>query len=355
MRGWRGLVVLFIAILLGLAAARAVMVYLQDARPQRDAQPEAAAKPEPPVKPVGLTESIPPGMRAVSIKVDEVTGVSRKVHRGDQVDVLATTSLPGSKDASVTRLILERLKVVEVSVDAESKVQSRIKGERDWTVTLLVTPEQGASLTAAAAQARISLLARRSDDPEGGKPAEVAFTHREGTANLQKPESSVIEWIRPGMRAVTLAIRDTDGICGALGRGDRVDVIITCPLSRFATGGDLSVGAEGAVTEFAMRSTTLLQDVEVLASEKSLEATTGEMVPVTKVTIQVTPHEAEIVAVAVDATKKSIIRLVSRNPHDRAFVRTPGQGLSDLLSEKKEFIRVDVYKGTKAMAKPFFR
>ena len=115
------------------------------------------------------------------------------------------------------------------------------------------------------------------------------------------------------------------------------------------------MGAEGSVTEFSMRSTTLLQDVEVLASEKSFEATTGGMVPVAKVTLQVTPREAEILAVAVDATKKSILRLVSRNPHDREVVKTTGQGLSELLSEKKEFIRVDVYKGTKAMAKPFFR
>lgn len=355
MRGFRGLIVLLAAVLLGLVAAKAVLVYLQDTRPKAEPQPEVAAKPEPAAKPVGLTDAIPAGMRAVTIKVDEVTGVSRRVRRGDEVDVLATTSLPGSKEASVSRLILERLKVLELAGDAESRVQNRIKGDRDWTVTLLVTPEQGAVLTAAAAQARISLLARRSDDPEGGKPAEVAFTHREGTAGLQKPENHVIEWIRPGMRAVTLSIRDTDGICGALRRGDRVDIIITCPLSRFATGGDVSVGAEGAVTEFSMRSTTLLQDVEILASEKSLEATTGEMVPVSKVTLQVTPQEAEIVAVAVDATKKSIIRLVSRNPQDRKIVKTTGQGLSELLSERKEFIRVDVYKGTKAIAKPFFR
>jgi len=355
MRGVRGLIVLLAAVLLGLMAAKAVLVYLQDTRPKADLQPEAAAKPEPAVKPISLTDSIPPGMRAVTIKVDEVTGVSRRVRRGDEVDVLATTSLPGSKEASVTRLIIERLKVLEVAVDAESKVQNRIKGDRDWTVTLLVTPEQGAVLTAAAAQAKITLLARRSDDPQGNKRAEVAFTHREGTAELQRPENSVIEWIRPGMRAITLGIRDTDGICGALRRGDRVDVILTCPLSRFATGGDLSVGAEGAVTEFSMRSTTLLQDVAVLASEKSLEATTGEVVPVSKVTLQVTPQEAEIMAVAVDATKKSIIRLVSRNPRDREVVKTAGQGLSELLSEKKEFIRVDVYKGTKAITKPFFR
>ena len=43
---------------------------------------------------VTICEAIPDGMRAVSIPVDEVTGVSRRVHRGDRVDVIAVSAVP---------------------------------------------------------------------------------------------------------------------------------------------------------------------------------------------------------------------------------------------------------------------
>lgn len=355
MRSFRGILVLVVAALLGLAAAKAVFVYLNDAKPRVEVQPAVTAKQETPHQPLRFTDSIPAGMRAVSIKVDEVTGVSRKVSRGDWVDVLATTPLPGSEQASVSRLVVERVKVLDMTAENESRVAGKIRGEREWTVTLLVTPEQGATVVAAASEAKISLLARGSEDAEPHAFRDVAFTPQEGAASLLKPEGRAAEWVRPGMRAITLAIRDTDGICGTLRRGDRVDVIVTCPWSRFASGGDVSAGSKGVVTEYSMSSRTLLQDVEVLVSEKGLEVGTDENVPVSRVTLHVTPQDAEKLAVAVDATSKGLIRLVTRNGNDRQLVATEGQDLAELLMRKREYSRIDVYKGTRAQVKPFFQ
>ncbi|NLI82315.1 MAG: Flp pilus assembly protein CpaB [Deltaproteobacteria bacterium] len=354
MRGVRGLVVLGIALLLGLVAAKAVLVYLDGSKPQKAAQPVAAARHETPADDVAFTDSIPAGMRAVSIKVDEVTGVSRKVQKGDWVDVLATTSLPGAQDAGVARVVLERVRVMDVTGDKSERTQSKIKGNRDWIVTLLVTPEQGASLVAAASLAKISLLARHGGDSDPQSFREVAFSQEKGAVPLHRPENNMGDWIRPGMRAVTVAVQDTDGICGALRRGDRVDVIVTCPISKFASGGDVSAGAQGVVTEFAMRSVTLLQNVEVMANERSLEVSAGENQPVSRVTIQVTPQEAEKLAVVMDATGKSLLRLAARNSRDTERVGTPGQNLAELLTMKREYSRIEVYKGTKAQVKPFF-
>ncbi len=355
MRSIRGVLVLGVAVLLGLAAARAVFVYLNSARPRVEVQPAPTAKQETTPRPLRFTESIPIGMRAVSIKVDEVTGVSRKVAPGDWVDVLATTTLAQSEQTSVSRVVLERVQVLEVTAENESRAAGKIRGERDWTATLLVTPDQGVTLVAAASQAKISLLARTPEDARPQSFREVAFTSREGPASLLRIEGHAAEWVQPGMRAVTLAIRDTDGICGTLRRGDRVDVIVTCPWSRFASGGEMSPGSKGVVTEYTMSSRTLLQDVEVLVSEKALEVGTDENVPVSRVTLHVTPQDAEKLAVAVDATNKSLVRLVTRNGNDRQRVPTEGQDLTELLTRQREYSRIDVYRGTKAHVKPFFR
>ncbi|MGD9504771.1 MAG: Flp pilus assembly protein CpaB [Syntrophobacteraceae bacterium] len=359
MRGSKGIVTLVLAALLGLAAVKAVSVYLDSASSGKRAPASAPVEREAAPKPLTFAESIPDGMRAVSIKVDDVTGVSRKVSKGDFVDVLATAPMPGSKEASVARIILERVKVLDVATESEAKPQGRMKDRKEWTVTLLVAPPEGVALVAAAAQAEISLLARRADDALSEAAKDAAFTREEGRAKLLKPASDVTQWVRPGMRAVTTLVRDTDGACGLLHRGDRVDVIVTCPFSRFSTSSGAAEGAEGTVTQYSMRSLTLLQNVKVLANEKSFTLSTDQSEPVAKVTLEVTPQDAERMAVAMDATEKSIIRLVLRGRGDGEIAKTHGQELAELLTEKKEETRVDVYKGVKSAikvsVKPFFK
>jgi Flp pilus assembly protein CpaB len=349
MRGLRGVLVLALAVLLGLAATKAVSVYLGEAKPKAEKQPVVVVEQKAPAKPLAFTDSIPSGMRAVSVAVDDVTGVAGNILKGDRVDVVATTPLPDSKDAVVARVILENIEVLAVETENGTKSSGRSKSQRDWTVTLLVTPEQGATVVAAASEAKkISLLARRSDDHESDNTGDVAFTHGQGVAPLLKPGGNISEWVRPGMRAITAEVRDTDGICGLLRRRDRVDVIATCPVGEFDTGGNVAAGTEGTVTEFGMRSAILFQDVEVLASEKSLVAATDENEPVGKVSLLVTPQQAEKLAVAMDATKKSIIRLVLRNPDDRKLARTTGQSLAEILMKRRERSPVILYKGTQA-------
>jgi Flp pilus assembly protein CpaB len=359
MRGSKGIVTLVLAALLGLAAVKAVSVYLDSAGSGKRAPASAPVEEQAPPKPLTFTEAIPDGMRAVSIKVDDVTGVSRKVSKGDFVDVLATAPMPDSKEASVARIILERVRVLDIAAEAEAKPQGRLKDRKEWTVTLLVTPLEGAALVAAAAQAEISLLARRADDAMLGGVKDAAFTREEGQASPLKPENDPARWVRPGMRAVTAVVNNTDGVCGLLRRGDRVDVIVTCPFSRFSTGSGVAEGAEGTVSQYSMRSFTLLQNVEVLASERNFILATDQNGPVARVTLEVTPQDAEKMAVAMDATNKSIMRLVLRGPGDGEIAKTRGQELAEMLTEKKEATRVDVYRGVRSAIKvsvrPFYK
>jgi pilus assembly protein CpaB len=110
----------------------------------------------------GLSITIPDGMRAVSVKVDEVVGVAGFVLPGTRVDVLATV-MPGSDRAqTTTRIILQNVRALA----AGQKYQQDVDGEpRTVTVvTLLVTPEEAEALTLAATEGRIQLALRNTLD-----------------------------------------------------------------------------------------------------------------------------------------------------------------------------------------------
>ncbi|MDI3534992.1 MAG: pilus assembly protein CpaB [Thermosediminibacterales bacterium] len=83
---------------------------------------------------LGLSYKIPGNLRAVTIGINEVTGVNNHVEPGDFVDILATFSedIAGTEK---TRLILENLLVLDAS------------RESGKTLTLAVTPRQAAVLT----------------------------------------------------------------------------------------------------------------------------------------------------------------------------------------------------------------
>jgi pilus assembly protein CpaB len=112
----------------------------------------------------GLTITIPEGMRAVSVEVDEVIGVAGFVLPGTRVDVLATV-MPGTdRTQTTTRIILQNVRAVA----ADQKYQQDIEGEPQYVtvVTLLVTPTEAEALTLAATEGRIQLALRNTLDSE---------------------------------------------------------------------------------------------------------------------------------------------------------------------------------------------
>jgi Flp pilus assembly protein CpaB len=349
MRTVKGFILLAIAILLGIAASS--VVFRRMNKPVAVPGPVVQSSPKVvlPEKPPGLSETIPVGMRAFSVPVNEVSGVSRKLERGDRVDVIATSSLPGNREGKVSQMILENVEVIAMTVDQDETGKNRGRQSQGWTVTLLVTPHQSTVLAAAAEAAKIRLLAR---NPEDGlvKPTENAYftSYSGGVAR------SLCNDIPVNLRAVTISVRQTDGICGDLHPHDRVDVVVTCPYSRFSSGGDITLGAEGKVTESRMISKVLLQNVEILATEKILGMMPNSPEPVEKATLLVTPADAEKLAVVADATQKSVIRLIARNPGDDVPAATQGQYLSELLTGKREFWSVDVLRQAQTSQRVFY-
>jgi pilus assembly protein CpaB len=112
----------------------------------------------------GLPITIPEGLRAVSVEVDEVVGVAGFVLPGTRVDVLATV-MPGTdRNQIVTRIILQNIRALA----ADQRYQQDIEGEPQYVtvVTLLVTPEQAEALTLAATEGRIQLALRNTLDAQ---------------------------------------------------------------------------------------------------------------------------------------------------------------------------------------------
>ena len=119
----------------------------------------------PPGSGVGLSPKVPVGMRAISVRVDDVTGLSGFVLPEAQVDVLVTgTPLSSPESGRMTRTILSKVRVISAGENLEPDASG--KAQRVAVVTLLVSPEQAELLTLASAQGRLQLVLRNMRDED---------------------------------------------------------------------------------------------------------------------------------------------------------------------------------------------
>ena len=118
----------------------------------------------------GLSVTIPAGMRAVSVGVDDVVAVAGFVTPGTIVDVLVTGTGPGG---SLTRTILEHVRILAVGQELQT---ANGKPQTASVVTLLVSPEDGEKLTLAAAEGKIHLALRNTVDLTEVNPPPVYGT-----------------------------------------------------------------------------------------------------------------------------------------------------------------------------------
>jgi pilus assembly protein CpaB len=109
----------------------------------------------------GLPALIPPGMRAVSVRVNEVIGVAGFVQPGTRVDVLLTGNPSGTGEQQTTT-VLENIAVIATG----QKLERNPAGEAQMApvITLLVSPDDAQKLTLAQMQGRIQLSLRNPVD-----------------------------------------------------------------------------------------------------------------------------------------------------------------------------------------------
>jgi pilus assembly protein CpaB len=109
----------------------------------------------------GLPSLIPPGMRAVSVRVNEVVAVAGFVVPGTRVDVLLTGNPAGANEPQTTT-VLENVAVIA----AGQRLERNAAGDPQTTpvITLLVSPDDAQKLTLASSQGHIQLALRNPVD-----------------------------------------------------------------------------------------------------------------------------------------------------------------------------------------------
>ena len=118
----------------------------------------------------GLPSLIPPGMRAVSVRVNEVVSVAGFVGPGTRVDILLTGTPNGSNENQTTT-VLQNVAVIA----SGHTLERNSAGEAQSTpvITLLVSPDDAERLTLASAEGRIQLALRNPIDTQQDEVAAV--------------------------------------------------------------------------------------------------------------------------------------------------------------------------------------
>jgi pilus assembly protein CpaB len=121
--------------------------------------------------------------------------------------------------------------------------------------------------------------------------------------------------LRPGMRAVSVPVSITSGISGFVFPGDQVDLVVTITNQEapHSSGGNVGPLRDIKASE------TVLRDIRVIAIDQKLDAAkTGEAnANIKTVTLEVTPKESAVIALASDMGKLSLsLRSLTPGPDD---------------------------------------
>jgi pilus assembly protein CpaB len=140
----------------------------------------------------GLAATIPQGMRATAIKVNEVVGVAGFVTPGMRVDVLIAGNPPGTANAGqgvVEKTLLQNIEVLSAGTDIQRDAEG--KPLQVQVVNLLVTPTQAEILSLASNETRIQLVLRNPLDTKLDKPPGTATAQLFADTNVPKPKPVV--------------------------------------------------------------------------------------------------------------------------------------------------------------------
>lgn len=150
----------------------------------------------PPGSGPGLELKIPPGQRAMAVRINDVAGISGLLQPNSRVDVLVTIT-DQATNKQVAKLFMENMRVLSVGTEIQRDASG--KATNATTVTLGVTPDEAERLAIAMNTGSIQLVLRGYGDPDsvrtrGATSTDVLSQMRGGTfapvAPQPRPQSA---------------------------------------------------------------------------------------------------------------------------------------------------------------------
>lgn len=136
-------------------------------------EPVLTAKITNPGQRAKLSTAISPGMKAVSIAVNDVLGVAGFVLPGDRVDVMLTRSVGNDRSDAFVDVLLQGVRVVAIDQTADD---TRDQPSVVRTVTFEVTTEEAQKLTLGATIGTLSLALRNVVEAEVEEPSRMTVS-----------------------------------------------------------------------------------------------------------------------------------------------------------------------------------
>jgi pilus assembly protein CpaB len=132
----------------------------------------------------GLQALVPPGMRAITIEVNEFSAVGGFLVPGCHVDVIATVNVQNLNNEPFARIVVQNLTVQAVNAHLTATGPG-VEPEPMRSVTLLATPKEAEAINLAASKGSPRFILRASGDNEtppadGITLAELAGKPRHG-------------------------------------------------------------------------------------------------------------------------------------------------------------------------------
>ncbi len=148
----------------------------------------------------GLPITIAEGMRALSVRVDEVIGVAGFVLPGTRVDVLVTLPTGDEHKETATKVVLQNVTALAAGQQVEKGKDG--KPQTVTVITLLVTPDQAETLTLAANDGRVQLALRNTLDTltvstEGAVTGSLLGLKKDAATKAPRPPRAIVPTIKP--------------------------------------------------------------------------------------------------------------------------------------------------------------
>jgi pilus assembly protein CpaB len=218
---------------------------------------------------------------AVAKRMGRLSLVLRSLSRNAEVEQPSAFT----SDEEVSRFLRVRSSAVpRVLVARHGLPAGTLLRDTDYTWFQL---ETGANFEGMIVEAYVSEVALRGSYLKSAVDARGPIMQ----TNIIRPgqQGFIVAALAPGMRAVSVSVTQVSGVSGFVSPGDRIDLLLTH---------EVVDSSEKPVLTPRRFAETILRDLRLLAIEQTVDATTGKPVIGQTVTIEVTPVQAEVVALA---------------------------------------------------------